>query len=382
MRVAVVTRRFPTSHETWAGHSGYQTVRLLAQRCDLRVFYPEGVYPPLLSTPSRTLPIDRTWNPFGVDVSYIPYPAIPIVTRPINGWVIAQRLLPHVRRFNPDIIFNYFIYPDGYAAIRIARALKIPAVLTAVGSDLNSMPDRLIRMITRSTLRSADFVTTVSQDLCKTAGLLGADPARCRARLNGCDTSIFHPTDRAEARKELALDPDADILVYAGRLDVRKGLIELIEAISRLTVTRPNLRCYLIGDGPDKAPILSAISRLNIGKSVTIIHSCPTWRVAIWMNAANLVTLPSYNEGCPNVVIEALACGRPVVATLVGGIPELMDYQVGRLVPPKDVSALTHALEEVLTETWDPIAISSLRGRSWQDVADDVYAVLEETLNK
>ena len=100
------------------------------------------------------------------------------------------------------------------------------------------------------------------------------------------------------------------------------------------------------------------------------------------MAAADLVALPSYNEGCPNVVIEALSAGRPVVATTVGGIPELMDETCGRLVPPMDIPALMQALDEVLTASWDAEVISSRRSRSWSDVAQDLYSVLEESLSR
>jgi glycosyltransferase involved in cell wall biosynthesis len=98
------------------------------------------------------------------------------------------------------------------------------------------------------------------------------------------------------------------------------------------------------------------------------------------MSAADLVTLPSYREGCPNVVIEALAAGRPVVATDVGGIPELMDSTCGRLVPPQDVPALADALDQTLSQTWSAAAISSRHSRSWANVAADLHEVLNDAL--
>ena len=99
------------------------------------------------------------------------------------------------------------------------------------------------------------------------------------------------------------------------------------------------------------------------------------------MAAADLVTLPSYREGCPNVVIEALASGRPVVATDVGGIPELMDGASGELVPARDAEALSAALDRVLGQPWDPRAISTRHSRSWSDVSNDVEAILRRTLD-
>lgn len=378
MKLAVITQYFPTSRQPWAGHSAYQTLRFLAQQCDLHVFFPQAFYPRRFS-PASSLgaPLDRTWQPADVRVTYVPYPVLPVISRPFNGFTIASRLLTEVRGFYPDVILNYVVYPDGFAAVRIARALKVPVVLTAIGSDLNRISDPLCGMLTRATLRRADYVTTVSHDLRKTAIALGSSADRTRAILNGCDLAIFHPGDRRKAREALGLDHAAEVIVYVGRLDVRKGLLELIEATAQLRVRRPALQCFLVGDGPDRPTLLSQIASHEAAGFVTLIPSCPTAGVAQWMAACDLVTLPSYREGCPNVVIEALAAGRPVVATNVGGIPELMSDADGRLIAPKSVSALTRALDEVLAETWDAEALSQKHSRSWEDVAHDLFQVLE-----
>ena len=381
MRVAVVTKHFPSSVEKWQGHSCYQTLRLLAKRCELRVFYPEAVYPSLLTPKSSRKPaLDKSWRPEGVTTSYLRFPALPLISRPLNGFAIADRLMRPVRTYAPDIILSYAMYPDGYGALRIERKLGVPVVVTSVGSDLNRIPNQLVEMLTRSTLRLADFVCTVSGDLAKTAVRLGADPERTRARLNGCDTSVFHPMDCGEARRSLGLATEGELLVYVGRMDLRKGLMELVEAVSRIKAERPKLRCILVGDGPDKEALQEAIARFDAADVIEMKPACLTDKVATWMAAADVVTLPSYAEGCPNVVIEALAAGRPMVATNVGGIPELMDDGCGRLVAPRDVDALAKALGEVLAQTWDAEAISAKHSRSWSNVADDVYTVLEETL--
>ncbi len=379
LRVAVVTQYFPTSAQPWAGHSAYQTLRPLSELCDLHVFYPEARYPAWLTPAGARRPaLDRSWNPPGVHVTYLPYPVLPVVSRPLNGWLMSVRLLPAVRAFAPDLVLNYVVYPDGFAALRIARALKIPIILTAIGSDLNRMSGRLVAALTRATLRHADRITTVSDDLRKTAIRLGAPAARTQAILNGCDTSIFHPRDRRKARQALSLDLSSEIIVYVGRLDIRKGLVELIEAMAQLRSHCPAVRCYVIGDGPDRLVLTAAIARHNLADQVILVPSCPTQEVAQWMAAADLVTLPSYREGCPNVVLEALAAGRPVVATNVGGIPELMDETCGRLIPDHDAPALAHALGRVLGQSWSAEAISSRHSRSWSDVADDLCRLLNE----
>ncbi|EPX63772.1 glycosyl transferase, group 1 family protein [Cystobacter fuscus DSM 2262] len=380
MRIAVVTQYFPTSAQPWAGHSAYQTLRLLARKHDLEVFYPESRYPRRFTPRTRTHgALDPSWQPAGVRAHYIPYTALPLISRAFNGSSIARELLPHVRAFRPDLILSYVIYPDGYAAVRIGQELGVPVVTTAIGSDLNRISGRLVAHHTRQALREATHTTTVSADLLVTARRLGADPARSTAIINGCDTTVFHPRDRRQARAVLQLAPETQAVVYVGRFDLRKGLAELIEATARLRAKRSQLHCYLVGDGSDKPALTELVAKHRAEDFVHFIPPCPTDRVALWMAAADLVTLPSYKEGCPNVVIEALASGRPVVATYVGGIPELMDNSSGRLIPTHDAAALAAGMDETLSTPWDAAELARQHGRSWQDVADDLEAVLRET---
>jgi teichuronic acid biosynthesis glycosyltransferase TuaC len=382
MRVAVITRYFPTSHEPWAGHSAYQTLRFLAQRCDLKVFYPESQYPPLMTPRSRAgRKIDFDHKVHGVEVQYIPYLALPALSRPLNGLSASLSVLAHVRDYQPEIILNYIVYPDGDAALRVARALNVPFVVTAIGSDLNVIP-ALCRGLTQRVLREADFTITVSGDLLRTALSLGAPADRSCAVLNGCDTTIFHPRDRSDARTLLDIPKDVEAVVYVGRLDMAKGLGELVAAVGSLRASRPRLRCYVVGDGPAQEQLKETIASHGVGEQITLMPACPTEGVATWMAASDLITLPSYREGCPNVVIEALASGRPVVATNVGGIPELMDDSSGRLVPARDSGALADALAEVLNQSWDPEMISSQHSRNWSDVSDDVEDILETVLRR
>ena len=138
---------------------------------------------------------------------------------------------------------------------------------------------------------------------------------------------------------------------------------------------------YLVGEGPDRPLIERAIESVNATSYIHTMPACAPDDVAVWMAASDLVTLPSYMEGCPNVVLEALACGRPVVATRVGGIPEIMNDQCGRLVPPCNPVELGQALASVLDTTWDASAISASRGRSWTTVAAELMNVFHSVLS-
>jgi glycosyltransferase involved in cell wall biosynthesis len=378
MKIAVVTRYFPSSAEPWQGRSAYQTLRLVAREADVRVFYPNATYPSFLKPRSRIYDqLDPSYKTPDLNASYYNYSALPLISRPFNGSMAARVLLPHVRAFAPDLIFSIFLYPDCYAALRIGQALNIPVVAMGIGSDIHSIGDRISAMRTRTVLRGADFLVTVSDDLRKKAVALGAPPEKTRAIVNGCDLAIFRPHDRTQARLQLQIDPACQAIVYIGRMDVRKGLRELVEASAALRPQRPHLHIYLVGVGPDRQLIGDAIRAADAASYIHMIPGCSPDDVAVWMAAADLVTLPSYMEGCPNVVLEALACGRPVVATRVGGIPEIMGDDCGQLVSPRDPAGLARALASVLDRTWNAAAISARGGRSWSTVAAELSAIFD-----
>jgi glycosyltransferase involved in cell wall biosynthesis len=378
LRIAVVTRYFPSSGEPWAGRSLYEPLRILARRAEVRIFYPNADYPRFLRPRSRMYDqLDRSFSPPGVNVSYFNYPALPLLSRPLNGWMAARTLLSHVRNYAPDIIFGCFLYPECFAALKIGRALALPVVVNSIGSDINQIADPISARHTRSVVRGADAVLTVSDDLRKKAVAMGASPERTRTIINGCNLSVFHVMDRLVARQKLGIDPNTKAVVYVGRMDLRKGLRELVEAAVALQTHRNGLRVYLVGDGPDRTNVQSLIDAKNAAEYVHALPGCPSDEVAVWMAAADVITLPSYMEGCPNVILEARACGRPVVATNVGGIPEIMSDEFGQLVSPRNPGALAEALASVLDKTWDPAAISTKWGRGWDAVEKELLEVFE-----
>jgi glycosyltransferase involved in cell wall biosynthesis len=382
MKIAVVTRYFPSSAEPWQGRSLYQTLRVLARAADVRVFYPNASYPRLLRPRSRSYDrLDASFSPPDVKASYYNYPALPLISRPFNGWMEARALLPAVRAFAPDLIFSCFLYPEGYAALRIGKTLGVPSVAMSIGSDINRIGDPITAQHTRSVLRASDFLVTVSGDLRDKAIAMGAAPEKTRVVVNGCDPAVFHPAERAAARHELHIDPAAEAVVYIGRMDVKKGLRELVEAAARLHSARPRLSIYMVGEGPDRPIVESVIQARDAVSYIHTLPGCAFNEVAVWMAAANLVTLPSYMEGCPNVVLEALASGRPVVATKVGGIPEIMSGGCGRLVVPRDSGALAQALAEVLDKDWDASAISAHGSRSWEVVTAELLEIFASLVN-
>jgi glycosyltransferase involved in cell wall biosynthesis len=349
----------------------------------VRVFYPHAKYPRWADPQSKTRKrLDPSFRPEEVDVSYHEFPAIPLVSRPVNGWLAARALIPAVREFEPDILFGCFLYPDSFAALRIARCLRKPVVAMSIGSDLNRVGDWASARLTRTVLEEADYVVTVSAALRERAIAKGASESKTVSIVNGCDREVFHVRSRMSCRVALDISLDADVVLYVGRLDRRKGLLELVEAAATLHHRRPGIRFYLIGDGPDRSAIAAAVMKRGASGYIHLAGGCSFEEVALWLGAADVVTLPSYMEGCPNVLLEALACGRPVVATSVGGIPEIVTEECGRLVRPGDAAGLANALSVVLNQTWDAATISSGAGRGWESVADELMRVFHTALRQ
>ena len=380
-KITVLTPFFPSSEQPYRGHSTRQLVRRLSAFADVSVVcalprYPSWVQP--RSFDHRQ--VNLAYRLPDVNVQYINFPSIPGVGRAVNGMVCARYLLDLVGSLAPDLILNYWLYPQGYAAVEIGAKLGIQTIVGSIGSDLNAIADPVTRYFTRLTVHRAASVVTKSHQLRHQAIRLGADSTKVHAVLNGCDSTIFHVSDRSQARFELNIDAAEQLVVYAGRFELTKGLMELLEAFATLRKQNGQARLALVGNGLSEAALVKRAHMLGIAEHVRFVPPQTSWGVSRWLAAANVFALPSYAEGCPNVVLEAVSCGRPVVATDVGGISEIVNNQCSILIPPYDVPALTAALETALNREWDEQTIAGQFGRSWEDMARELYGICYSVL--
>jgi teichuronic acid biosynthesis glycosyltransferase TuaC len=377
LKVTVVTSDFPIPVEPYRGHSEYQILLALSKRADVKVICPFPRYPKWFQPSYDYRDPDLTYSPPGLVTRYFEYPALPGLTRCINGLVCAKYLEPHFRESAPDVACNFWLYPEGYATVAVARKLGIPAIVGSIGSDLNRIPDPASRWWTRLAMKRAAFVITKSEHLRQRAIQMGINARKVRTVRNGCDPSVFHLADRTAARAQLAVDGDAELVLFVGRLDSKKGILELLDAFTSLAMRRTNLRLAYVGDGPGAKQLRSKAKDLSLEDRIVLAGACPSQRVAQWLAAANVLALPSYNEGYPNVVIEALSCGRPVIATNVGGILELVNEESGILVAPRDSRALAQAIQTTMERKWDERSISEQFHRGWDEAADELLSICE-----
>lgn len=377
MRIALVTSQFPVAADPTRGRPLYQTACALARIADVHVVSPVAVYP-RWARPRSYLFKPAEAATLGCEAEYVTYPALPLLTRALNGRLCGRALDAPLARLRPDVVLSYWLYPDAYGAMLAAGHAGLPWLAGARGSDIR-VRDAVSRRLTRRVVGHARRLLVVSEDLGRLAvSDYDADPARVRVIANGCDATTFHLGDRGAARRALGVPASARLLVYAGRLVPEKGLRELLAAASEVASKHEDLEIALIGDGPMRAELAASIGGLEF--PVRLEGTQPPATVAQWMTAADLVVLPSYSEGHPNVLVEALACGRAIVATRVGGIPEVVDAKSGFLVPPRDAEALARAIDEALGRDWDERALSLRFSRGWDEVAADTLRACEETV--
>ena len=381
LRIAVVTPELPNREYPNRGRSVLQTLLHLRNHADITAFCPLPHYPARFRPRFDYRPSDPSYALPGVPANYFEFPAFPVISRPVNGVVCAHYLEPHLRECQPDVILNFWLYPAGFAALRVGRKLRIPVIVGSIGSDLNNIPDPVSHWLIRKTLSGASRVLTKSAQLRSRVLEMGADPGKTYVVANGCDGDLFFLRDRASARRTLKVPESAELILFVGRLNRAKGIGGLLEAVTILAKRRPHLHLVYVGDGPELETMQEKVQAPHAGARVSFAGACSPAEVAQWLAACNLLALPSNAEGCPNVVIEALSSGRPVVATKVGALPDLIDRCSGILVDVGNSGALIHALDQALDSGWDEQAIARRFRRSWQQVAQEVFAICQDSFN-
>lgn len=257
-----------------------------------------------------------------------------------------------VREFRPEVVLGLFAYPDGWAALRLARRYGLPSAVKVCGSDVLIMARGARRAPIGETLRAADAVLAVSLDLAEHVASLGVGPDRVGVIPEGIDATLFHPGGRAEARRHLGLDlgPETPLVLFVGNLVPGKGVSVLLDACAALVARGHAPQCRIVGRGPEEARLRRLVERLGLADRVQLVGPQPHAELAAWYRACDVVALPSFSEGIPNVLREALASGRPYVATRVGGIPEIADPSACRLVAAGSAPELAEALGAVLAD--------------------------------
>jgi glycosyltransferase involved in cell wall biosynthesis len=300
----------------------------------------------------------------GVDVHHPRYPLLPKIGMSLAPAMMALAVRGCVARLHRehgfDLIDAHYFYPDGVAAAWLARLLGLPLAITARGSDLNLVARHALpRAMMRRAADVSSLNIAVSEALAERLREIGADPATTRVIPNGVDLEVFAPGDRAQARLALGLEK-RPWLLSAGQLVRNKGH----DSVLRALVALADWGLVIAGEGPEEAALRRLAAREGVAARVRFAGRVPPERMPALYRAADCLVLASSREGMPNVLLESLACGTPVVATRVGGCAEIVRAPVaGRLVDAADPAAIAAAVLELMRAQPDRDAVAAYARR-------------------
>ena len=397
MRVLVLASLFPHLLNETLGLSTYRRTVELARRCEVRVV----ALRTRVDVPEREVR-------GGVEVVRPLWRRVPKLGVFLDGYRYAARVARALEGIRPDFDFDlidaHWLYPDAFAAVRLGQRLGKPVAVTGRGSDVDEFLFRWpVRRLARAALRGAAQIVALTRRHKERMIEAGAEAERIAVIPNGVDTGLFCPGDRAEARRALGLPAEGVVLLSAGSIVRDKGHQHLIAGLARCIADCQlpiadfgtsnsignrkleignQLRLYIAGPGDYRGALERLARERGVAERVTFLGRVAQSRMPLWYRAADLFCFGSYHEGCPNAVLEALACGTPVVSTDVGGIPDLVDEgRSGILFAPRSDEAFAAALRTALAKPWDRAEIAEIGSRrSWAHVAAEYHRAFGEML--
>jgi teichuronic acid biosynthesis glycosyltransferase TuaC len=272
----------------------------------------------------------------------------------------------NLRSMGIDLVDGQYLYPDAVAAVRLSRWLGVPVVVTARGSDVTQIARfPSVRPAILGALREANAVIAVSRSLKEGLVDLGVTESSITVLRNGVDLELFRPLPRGS--HEPGLGVAGKLAVTVGHLIPRKGQDIVLKAVAQL----PEVSLLVVGEGPEERRLRALAGELGLGSRVRFMGARAPSELAAIYSAADVSVLASSREGWANVLLESMACGRPVVASAVGGTPEVMEGAPGgRLVAERTPEAFAQALRETLSA---PPSADDIRGYAegfgWGEVA-------------
>ncbi|URI11815.1 glycosyltransferase family 4 protein [Aquincola tertiaricarbonis] len=340
-RVVAPVPWFPSTGARWGEYARFAATPRREQRNGLEVLHPRYLLAPKIGMTAAPL------------------------TLALGARAAVQQLVDE--GFDFDLIDAHYYYPDGVAAALLARHFRKPLVITARGTDLNLIPQYpLPRRMIQWAARQADASIGVCAALMHVLGDLGIERARLHVMRNGVDLQRFRPLPQAQMRAELGID-GAPLLLSVGHLIERKGHHVAIDALAALRSTHPGARLVIAGEGQEHERLLQRARERGVADQVRLVGSVPNTELLRWYSAADALMLASSREGWANVLLEAMACGTPVVATCIWGTPEVVtDDAVGRLVAERSGAAFADATRALLAAAPDRLAVRRYaEGFSW-----------------
>lgn len=315
----------------------------------------------------------------GIDIVHPRYPVLPKIGMAVAPFLLAAATLPTLKNllasgYDFDVLDAHYFYPDGVAAALLAKALGKPLVITARGTDINLLPQYpLPRKMILWAARQAGQIITVSEALRKEIIRLGVTPDKIHTLRNGVDLATFHPKDRDKLRQDLGLTQPT--LLSVGNLIELKGHHLVIEALLHL----PDHQLLIVGDGKEMQHLQTLAATLKVSGRVRFLGTLTHQQLVDIYNASDALVLASSREGWANVLLEAMACGTPVVATSICGTPEVVrSPKAGVLVTERTAKGLADGIKALFAQYPKRQDTRHYAEQfSWHDTVAGVYSVLD-----
>ncbi len=394
-RIVVYSSLFPNTAQPNAGLFIRERMFRIGKRMPMVVVSPKPWFPGqglirLLRPHYRPMPAKREVQD-GITVLFPRFLALPGLFRGLDSLFMAlgsYLTLRRLKREGYNLIDAHFAYPDGHAAVHLGRWLGLPVTVTLRGTEVPHSRNPVLKPKLQEVFRQAHKVIAVSDSLRRLAVSLGMPEDKGIVVGNGVDTAKFQPVARHAARSRFGLPQDAKVLVTVGALVERKGFHRVIDCLPRLLEHHPDLHYLLVGgaspEGDMEAELHAQVARLGLTERVHFLGPQPPEELKWPLSAADVFVLATRNEGWANVILEAMACGLPVVATDVGGNREVVAHEgLGSIVPFGDQTALTRALDAALARDWDREAIRAYaRENDWEGRVSTLVDLFREVCGR
>ena len=378
MKILSITTLYPNAEQPTFGVFVENRLRKLAERpgVELRVVAPVPWFPFPQAAFRRYgtfARIPASGCRHGIEISHPRYLQLPKIGTHLSPFLLYLSLIGHVRGIieeegDFDLIDAHVYYPDGVAAALLARTLEKPVAVTARGTDLNHYPKRypLVGRMIAKAARHVDASITVCAALRDALIELGADPGGVHVMRNGVDLSLFVPLDREVARRRWQLRRRT--LLSVGHLIERKGHDLVIRALAEL----PEVDLIIAGDGPEKGRLQHLATSLGVIERVRFTGALAHQDLPGLYSAVDALVLASSREGWPNVLLEALACGTPVIASRNWGTPEIVSApEAGLLLDERTPEAIAEAVRRLTQSSPERARTRQFaEGFSWDATTD------------